>query len=334
MFGSGGRDGGYAVIFRLTRAIEWLAGRVPRAPRLWVAGALAEVVYLAWVPKRRVTVANLAQVLGVPPDHPRARQVARRAWRNYGRYVSEFFWLPNTTADAVIARQCDLTPAPGWRALLDGAREGRRGVVFATAHFGNWDVAGVIVAATLPTPLHVIAETFADPRQNELIQRQRAAMGMTVVPMERSLRLLLRVLQEGGALGTPVDRPLGPGEGVPITFFGRRCYVPGGMAQLALKTGSAVAVGFVYYDDAYSPRFYSFLAPPILPAPTGDRQADMIALTQRIYDAIADMVRAHPDQWYMFRRFWPDEPVAEPDNAAARWVAAPARGAQDGDADA
>jgi lauroyl/myristoyl acyltransferase len=159
-------------------------------------------------------------------------------------------------------------------------------------------------------PLHVIAETFPDARLNEMVQRQRAELGMTVIPLERSPRRILRILQERGAVATPVDRPLPPDEGVPVRFFGRQCFVPGGFAQLALKTGAAIVPGFAWYDEAYSPTLYGYLAAPIFPAATGDRAADVIRLTQRIYDAIEEAVRAHPAQWYMFRPFWQSEHAA------------------------
>jgi lauroyl/myristoyl acyltransferase len=298
------------VVYWFTRLACWLAGRVPRGPRLWLSGALAEVVYLVWVSKRRVTVANMAQVAGLSADHPRARRLARRSWRNYGRYVSDFFFLPSSTPRAVLARFHDTTPAPGWSGMLDQAMAAGHGLLVPTAHFGNWDVAGVVLATH--TPVHVIVETFPDPRLNALVQRQRATLGMTVVPMEGATRRMLRILQGGGVIATPVDRPLPAGEGVPVTFMGRRCYVPGGIAQLALKTGAAIAPGFVWYDEDYSPRYYAYVAPPIFPMPSGDRRADVIALTQRIYDVIAEMVRAHPTQWYMFRPFWPPQAGAAP----------------------
>jgi lauroyl/myristoyl acyltransferase len=300
------------VLYWVTRFLTWLADRVPARPRMWTAGTLTELIYWLWVSKRRHTLANMAQVLGRPASDPQVRWTARRSWHSYGRYLAEFFNLPNTTVADILARTHDATPPPGWRLLLDEALAPGRGALVATAHFGNWDVAGVIAGTHMP--LHVIAETFDDPRLNALVVRQRAALGMTIIPMERSLRRLVRVLQDGGTIATPVDRPLPAGEGVPITFFGRRCYVPGGVAQLALKTGAAIVVGFAWYDEAYSPAYHTYMASPIFPHPSGDRRADVIALTQRIYDVIAQVVSEHPTQWYMFRPFWPPD---EPSSAAS-----------------
>lgn len=313
------------MLYWLVRALCWAAGHTPRRPRLLVAGALGEAVYWLWGAKRRVTRANMAQVLGLPAAHPRVRWTARRSWRNYGRYIADFFYLPNASVAQLMARVRD-TSIPDWRACMDQGRAGGRALLVPTAHFGNWDMAGVAVGSHVP--LHVIAETFADPRLNELVQRQRSALGMTVIPMERTPRRMLRVLQDGGAIATPVDRPLAAGEGVPVTFFGRRCYVPGGIAQLALKTGAAIVPGFVYYDEDYSPTYYGYAAAPILPEPGMAREAAVVALTQRIYDVIEAHVRAHPTQWYMFRPFWPDDDLPAP---AERRLVATGTGASGAD---
>jgi KDO2-lipid IV(A) lauroyltransferase len=309
----------------MMRLMVWLAGHVPRRARLAVAGALGEAVFLVWRSKRRVTIANMAQVLGVALDAPEAREAARRSWRNYGRYTAEFFYLPNASVADIIARIEDTTSDPGWRGRLDAVHTSGRGVLFPTAHFGNWDVGGVVVASFVR--LNVIAETFPDPRLNALVVEQRAKLGMSVIQSEGSLRRIMRVLQDGGSVATPVDRPLAEGDGVPITFFGRRCYVPGGTARLALKTGAYVMPGFVWNDEAYSSTFYGYAADPILFEPTSDRDADVIALTQRIYAQIEHVVRQHPTQWYMFRPFWPVESAAgtlpEASYEAASVAAAP-----------
>jgi lauroyl/myristoyl acyltransferase len=289
----------------MMRLLVWLTGHVPRKARLAVSGALGELVYFGWRSKRLVTIANMAQVLGVAPGSPEARWAARRSWRNYGRYTSEFFYLPNASVDDIITRIEDTTPAPGWRARLEAVHTSGRGVLFPTAHFGNWDVGGVVVASIVP--LHAIAETFSDPRLNRLVVEQRAKLGMSVINSEGSLRRVVRVLQDGGNVATPVDRPLAEGDGVPVTFFGRRCFAPSGTAKLALKTGAYVMPGFVWCDEEYSTTYYGYAAEPILYEPTSDREADVIALTQCIYDAIESVVRKHPTQWYMFRPFWPDD---------------------------
>jgi lauroyl/myristoyl acyltransferase len=291
------------MVYHLARLANWLTGKTPRRLRLSIAGAVTVLIYYGWFSKRRVTIENYAQIFGRPTSDPYVRTIARRSWRDFGRYISDFFYLPNTTPAAVLARMRDETPAPGSFALVDEALARGKGVLLVSAHFGAYDVAGVLLASH--TPINILIEPLPDPRMDTLWQEQRRDLGLGVISIEKTPRKILRVLQENGAVAVAVDRPLPPGEGVPITFFGRRCWVPGGIAQIALKSGAAIVPGFCYYDSAFSETYYLYAAPVIYPESTGDKRADAIALTQKMYDAIEAMVRRRPEQWAMFRAFWP-----------------------------
>lgn len=296
------------MVYWLTRIATWLAARVPRNVRWPVAGAVAVLVYYAWGAKRRVTIANMAQILGSSPADPRAQRLARASWYNYGRYAADFLNASGRGAPALtemLGRLRDVTPPPGAFAALDVARERGKGLLVVSAHFGNWDVGGMMAAAH--TPLHVVVERFSDPRMDALVQSQRQALGMDVLWMEQSPRQILRVLQRNGTVAIIVDRPLPAGEGVPVTFFGRRCYVPGGVGQLALLSGAPILVGFGRYDEHGSTTFYGGVVPIEPISPSGNRKADAQLLTQRIYDALEAIIRETPDQWYMFRPFWPEQ---------------------------
>jgi KDO2-lipid IV(A) lauroyltransferase len=311
------------MVYWLTQFASWLAGKVPRGARLALAGPLTTLVYFAWASKRHVTIANMAQTLGVSPQDPRARRMARQSWRNYGRYLSDFFYLPNATREQVLARLRDTSAAPGALAGLAQALEPGKGLIIATAHFGAWDIAGVMVATD--RPLYVLADTFSDPRMDDLIQGQRAHFGLRVLRAEKSPRPILRALKENQAVAIVADRPMTAADGTPITFFGRRCYVPGGVAQLALLSGAPIAVGCAYYDEQFSSTYYLLLAEVITPERSGDREADVAALTQRVFSALESVIAQHPDQWYMFRPFWPadDAERGAPTSVASRRQAAP-----------
>jgi lauroyl/myristoyl acyltransferase len=291
------------MVYRLALFAIWLARWFPPRVRYAFGACFGELAYWGWGTKRRITQENIAIVLDRPPHHPQVRQMARASWRNYGRYIADFFAFPSCSLEMFASRFVDISPGlRGYRGIFAQAHEGQRGVVIATAHFGNWDVGGVIFASA--DAVSVIVETFRDPRLDALIQGQRIARGMNVIPMEGTARRFLRVLLRQEAIGILVDRPLTAKDGVPVTFFGHRAYVPAGPAQLALKTGAALTAGFCWY--APNSHFYGLITEPIVYEPTGDQEHDVQALTQCLYTLLEGVIRAHPEQWYMFRPFWAD----------------------------
>jgi len=295
-----------SALFQLTRACTVSAKWVPKPARHALGSTAAVVSYLGWRSKRLVTQQNMAQVTGRDIHDPYVRYLAYASWRNYGRYAADFLNFPHLDMNQVERHLRDLTEySQGWPSLLDRALEPGRGVIVTTAHFGNWDLAGAILARR--RPLSAVAETFTDPQLNTLIQSQRKGKGISIIPMEGSARRILRVLQQNELVAIVADRPVAADEGTAVTFFGRKTYVPSGPAALAIKSGAAIVPGYAWYGRRNE--YYARVFPPIFPRESkgAERAAEITRLTQYMYDALEVMVREWPTQWYMFRPFWPCE---------------------------
>ena len=65
-------------------------------------GLGSQASYLLWPKKRAWSNRNFGHVLGLPPDDPRVRRLALRAYREYGRYLVELMRVPFMPEDEVI----------------------------------------------------------------------------------------------------------------------------------------------------------------------------------------------------------------------------------------
>lgn len=280
------------------RLAQHLAAVLPDPARYRLAEMMGELVFHLWREKSRSTIENAAQVLSLPPGHHRVQAIARQCFHNYAKYLVEFFQLPRLTSADLQAKVSQLS---GWE-HVDSALAHGRGVIFVTAHFGNWDIAGAVVAVR--HPVSVVVETFQPPRLDALVQGARVAHGMATIPLENAGRQILRALKRNEAVALVIDRPVHDEDsGVPVRLFGRGTQWPGGAAALAMKTGALILPGGCWRnaDDTYS----ALVARPIRCETTGDREGDLRRNMQRIVDALEQIIRPHPDQWYMFRRMWP-----------------------------
>ncbi len=291
-------------LYWLARTSIALAGKTPRQVRYALSSGVSAASYLGWRSKRLVTQQNMSKVLGLPVHDPRVRRAAFVSWSNYGRTASDLLYFPHMDMDEIEARTHDLTQDNSWQELARQGFASGKGVVIATAHFGSWDVAGALVARRFP--MSAIAETFKDPQFNALMQGHRREKQVGIIPMENAARLVLQDLRQNRAVAIVVDRPATEEKGVEITFFGHKTYVPGGPAALALKAGATILPGFVWYGHDH--RFYIRAFPPLYPQPcTGseERNREIARLTQEIYNALEEIIREWPTQWFMFRPFWP-----------------------------
>ncbi len=250
--------------------------------------------------KRRNTVRNMAIVLGDGGDDGgyggrRAKAAARASARNYGRYVTDFFNLPNVPLAEIVRH----ARVEGWE-HLDRALEAGKGVIFAGGHVGLWDYAPAVIADRYPGRIYVVAEPFTSPQVEALIQGQRAAQGSTVIPMT-NVRAMARALKGNNIVVLLVDRPVA-GDGVTVDFFGRPTTVPAGAATLAALTGAAILPG--YFRRRPDGDFEGGVLPPIVAHKTGDRAADVQRTTQDVFAALERIIRRGPAHWYMFRDMW------------------------------
>ncbi|HEU5383100.1 MAG TPA: lysophospholipid acyltransferase family protein [Ktedonobacteraceae bacterium] len=295
-------------IYWLARGGSAMAGWVPRPLRHALGSTVSSASYLGWRSKRLVTQQNMAKVLGLPVNDARVRRAAFDSWSKYGRYASDFMYFPHMDMERMEAHSRDLTQGATWQEYVRQALEPAKGVILATAHFGSWDMAGALVARYFS--LSAVAETFSDPRLNELLQNQRREKKIGIIPLEGSARRILRALQENTMVAIVADRPMTKETGVEITFFGYKTYVPGGPAALALKSGAAILPGFVWYG--HHQQFYVRAFPPLFPQVcqgTEERNREIARLTQYIYSSLEEVAREWPTQWFMFRPFWPAEAV-------------------------
>lgn len=281
--------------YRAWRLVTFLAARSPA----WVASAVAVLAgtaaFYAWPRGHRATMRNFRRVLpGASPAE--VRRTARRSLVNYCRYLADFVRFPSLSAEGLVqsVRGADAF------GRLDEALARGKGAIIVCMHFGSWDL-GAGAAAARGYPLTVVVETFGDRRLDAMVVGARRRLGMDVVKMERAAPSLVRALRRNGLLALLIDRPT-PGDGVPVTFFGREVQVPAGAARLALRTGAAVVPTAFARDGHHVVALADFTVDV---APSGDEAADVLRLTQQIMTAHERFIRAYPDQWYMFREMWP-----------------------------
>jgi lauroyl/myristoyl acyltransferase len=241
---------------------------------------------------------NMRQVLGPHADSREASRLTRAAFANYARYMVDLVRLPHLKQRELISS----IRIDGWE-NVDAAYTYGKGVVFATGHIGNWDMAGAAFVAR-GHPVSALVETLKPARWNERVQRTRIAAGVKAIPVENGLREMIATLRKQEGLAVLVDRPVQK-DGVAVTFFGRSTRVPGGAATLALRTGSPVVPAALVRDPAGA-GYVVHIGVPIV----GEKGDDASIVMQRIMSWLEGIIRRYPDQWFMFRQMWPSsDPV-------------------------
>jgi Kdo2-lipid IVA lauroyltransferase/acyltransferase len=244
---------------------------------------------------RRSAERNLAFAL--PHEDP--RRMIDGVFRSIARLLVTFARFPSIGRDN-IAQWVRCEGAEHYERAM---REGR-GVLFATAHLGNWELSA-FAHALITGPMHVVVRALDNPLIDALVERRRTASGNWVISKTDSARTILRALKRNQAVGILADQNAAPENGVFVDFFGAPACAGTGFAKLAAVSGAAVIPGFALWSDEerrYILRFY----PPV--PMTGDAARD----TQALQSKLEEVIRAYPDQWLWIHRRWKTRPDGEP----------------------
>lgn len=275
---------------------SWLVRLLPARVSYTVVSLFAPVVSPLWGRQYRHALNNMERVLGPRPDPGEVRRQVRNVFRNYAKYMVDLLRLPCARPDEMEEK----FKVFGFEHIEEALERGR-GVVMVTAHIGNWDMAGALLAAR-GYPVNVIVETLQPKRWNDLVQKIRTLTGMRAIPLESGVRHMLHALRRNEILAILIDRPLTE-RGVPVTFFDKATRVPGGAATLALRAGAPLIVAAALRTRD---GFEAHLSPVIEVQRSGDADRDVQHLTQRVMSWLESVIRKHPDQWFMFRNMWPE----------------------------
>jgi lauroyl/myristoyl acyltransferase len=301
----------HRIVYWCTRAIIFLGRPFSTRVGYFVAPIIADICYIFYFSGRRALHQNLSRVLGTS-DRRVLGRVARRAVRNFSKYVVDFIHFYTMSAEDVRRR----IVFDDFDRLNAAVAEGK-GIIFVTLHFGNWDM-GAAGLAAYGYPVDAIAETFEPPQMNDLVQGHRRHLGMNIIPMERVGPRVMRALRRGDILALLIDVPA-PGASVPVEFFGALAEVPAGPARLALRTGARAIPAVLAREPDHEEMIRPILDFDLHFQPSGDEEQDVRELTQQIMSSLERFIRQYPDQWFMFRPMWPaPQQAQEPDQVLTR----------------
>lgn len=253
--------------------------------------------------RRRVLMANLELVYGASMPEREKRRIARSAHRNLGCSVLEMLRSTHPRGAARMARQLVFEP----RRLAESVDADRRGALVAVAHCGNFDAIGVAWAQRHSKAASAAMKPLEARHVNDFLVRSREQHGFGVISVKglSALRRCVRLVR-GGQVVCILPDQYARRRGVVVDFLGQPASTHQGAAVVALHGGDCrilVAVDTRVEDGA---RHVCHLVEIEGFTRSGDFERDVVRLTQRMSDAMGDLIAKHPESYLWHHRRWGD----------------------------
>ncbi|MRG91279.1 lysophospholipid acyltransferase family protein [Polyangium spumosum] len=280
-----------------------LVGLLPyHALRSFGAALGALVGGLLRVRRRHVEAAMTRAGVDAP------RRAAAGMYRSLGAGLFELLWTAGRPAEPLDAR---LVVSARAAELFERALSRGRGVVVATAHTGNWDLAACAAAAWLrgrvgsegrAPSLHVITKRLSWRALDRTWQRLRAERGVLLVDARGASARVREALARGDVVAMMIDQAPERAAGVAeLPFLGAPAWCDLAPVLLASRARAPIVVAFGRRrdDGLHELDAFDLIEPEALAS-----RADVVRVAARITDALAEFVKENPAQWLWLHRRW------------------------------
>ena len=276
-----------------------LSRRIAKLPPRHVGFAgrlLGSFAYWVDIRHRRIVNRNL-QFIYPGWSRDRVNKTARRVFQHLATTALEILQVSFFIREDILRK----TRIEGDENLRD-AIHSQKGIIFITAHIGNWEMGSLYVACRYGHPVTAIVRKLSPATFDRWIYRMRTRFGSIILDKKKALPKMARVLRKGGSLGILIDQETIRSEGIEAYFFGKKIMATPGAALLARRYDCVVLPAYCVRDPEGLLVFR--VKKPLVLQQTDDSQADLRVNTQRMITSIENMIKGYPDQWLWAHKRW------------------------------
>jgi lauroyl/myristoyl acyltransferase len=273
-----------ARLYRLAEVLGWL----PRRLRLALAGRLGAVASPLFPAERAAVRRTLELTTGA--SGARLDRLTAAVFRDFARCFSDLVSTNRRPAGELLSYVASVSGAGALESLTGG-------IISVTAHVGNWEMAGRVLANHSARRTHVVVAPEEVPALERWVRRD--GDGMRFVPRTHpGVGIeMLAALRRGDVVALQGDRALGTRGDVLIPFFGRPAPFPLGPFVLARAARVPIVPAFCVLDGGS--RYALRIEAPIRVS-AGEEEA-----AARAWVAMLEgVVRQYPTQWFNFFDVW------------------------------
>ncbi|WP_107849777.1 lipid A biosynthesis lauroyl acyltransferase [Campylobacter concisus] len=250
-----------------------------------------------------IVMTNLDLAFGETKSKEEKLEIAKKCYYNFAKYLGINFILNQNTTKQKILKQVVFKNE---HFLLDAMKSGRP-IIVTTAHFGQWEIFPLAVAAHFG-PSSVLGRKLDSSVMDKILRANRAQFDVELIDKDGGAKDILKALKARRIVGILVDQNTAPKDGIKVQFFGKDVLHTPAASVLAQKTNALIINAFIY-QKGENLNEICFEEP--IDISTFDKEDAVQKATQMQCSACEEMVRARPEEYFWFhqrfKRFYENE---------------------------
>lgn len=238
---------------------------------------------------------------GLKVEYPEAERIAKIVFKNIGKSFMEMLYSPRLTKEN-IHQYVEIVN----KEYLEEAVARGKGVVFLTAHQGNWEWLGQALAF-YGFPMTTVVKKQPNDQHTKLLNEYRIRAGLEVYAKGTAeLVAAAKAIKRGKVLGFIADQDAGV-DGLFVDFLGKPASTPTGATIFAKKFQAPVVAAFISRKP--NGGHIITIEEPFDYISTGNDEKDIYDFTVKTTKIIEDAIRQNPYEWMWFQRRWNTTPL-------------------------
>lgn len=272
---------------------------LPDKLAIWIGICLGNAVYILYPNRLNVAYSNLLMAFKGSKSPRYLKSICRKAYINLVLIIIEILRIPNIN-EKYKQKYINIKGIENVKKSLD---EGK-GVIFLTAHFGNWELSAIF-AAMEKLPIKVLAREQKPVRVNNMLNSYRRSQGAEVIGKGFQIRQVIKTLRKNQCIGILADQDAGK-TGNFVDFFGKPASTPAGPFIFSYNAKAAIFPAFMIRKEGLR-HSIEMKNPLIIDRTKGKKKFILDGITQ--YSKILQKyIRKYPEQWLWFHKRWKSTP--------------------------
>lgn len=285
------------MVYRLFLLLDSFLMMLPHSWRKRIFTSLSSLAHTLAVSRNRIIQANLKFAFGDELNSAQQKEIEEYCYRNLALNFLQV--MENRQNDAEDLR---VQVTFENREEVDALLSENRGIIFVSAHFGNWELGGAALSSLI-TPVSSIYKEFSNSSFDPYLLQARTNHQMKLAEKNGALKHIAKALKGGRSILLMIDQASNERAGVKVDFFGHETYHTSTPAQLAHKFNAPIVGVYIVSTDE---QHYTITFETPIDVKSNDERA-ILEATQAQANDLEKVIRTHPKLWFWCHKRWKGE---------------------------
>jgi KDO2-lipid IV(A) lauroyltransferase len=188
--------------------------------------------------------------------------------------------------------------------ILKEALKEKKKIILITAHYGNWELLPLSLAAIF-APLTGVGRKLDTDSMDAILKQNREQFDIQMLDKKGAMKDMISVLKQNRLLGLLVDQNTSEKEGILVDFFNKPVRHTPSAAILSRRFDALIIPAFITTEDhkTYILTFYE----AFVTEKTENKEKDILDSVQKQAKITEEVIRNKPQEWFWLHKRWKNQ---------------------------